>query len=651
VVVNDAFAAAHRLQPGSRLGAVLNGGKRTFRVVGVALTPEYVFAIGPGQLVPDDRRFGVLWLDRETLAHAYDLDGAFNEALVMLRRGAEPRAVVDGLDRLLAPYGGTGAYPRADQLSNDFVTGEIQQLRTLATALPPVFLGVAAFLLHMVFGRLIATERGQIGLLKAFGYGDLAVGWHYLKFALAIAGGGLLLGAGLGTWLGRLMAELYLDYYRFPFLLFRAGPDTYAVAAAVTLAVVGIGAASAVRRAARLAPAVAMAPPPPPDYSLAGDWSGAGRWLDQPTRMILRRLLRWPLRAALTSLGIAMAMALYIGVAFFTDAMVHMVDVTFTLMQRQDMSVSFAEPRSRAALHDLRHAPGVLEAEPYRAVAGRISHGHREVRQGLLGVPAGARLNRVLDARYAVVQPPLSGLLLSQPLAQDLAAVPGDTVRVQVLEGRRPTLELPVAAVVTTYIGNSALLEIGALNRAMREGPVLSGAYLRTDPAQAGALYAELKATPVVAGVTLQAAARQKFDQMLEENIGVSVLINTLLAAMVALGVVYNAVRIALAERERELASLRVLGFTRGEVSYILLGEIALLTLLALPLGAGLGYAMAGVLAAAMSSDLYRIPFVVAPATFGYAVCLILAAALAAALVVRRRIDRLDLVAVLKTRD
>ncbi|MEQ9643348.1 MAG: ABC transporter permease [Alphaproteobacteria bacterium] len=651
-VVSEAFANAYRLTLGTSFAAILDGARRELTVVGIALSPEYVFALGPGQFVPDDRRYGVLWMDRKTLAHAFDLDGAFNEAVLLLQPGADPTGVIDRLDRMLRRYGGGRAFAREDQISDQFLSSEMDQLTTMATVLPPVFLGVAAFLLNLVFGRLIATERGQIGLMKAFGYSDLAIGWHYLKFAFSIAGLGFLIGAGLGTWLGREMAALFLDYYRFPFLLFQAGAGTYALAVLVTMGVTALGVSHGVWRAARLAPAVAMAPPPPPDYSIAGDWlTNARRLFDQPTRMILRRLLRWPLRAGFTVTGIALAMALYIGVSFFVDSMDHMVDVTFNLMQRQDIAVSFAEPRDRRALFDLAGAPGVLVAEGFRSVPAMLRHGHRQVRQGLLGVPAEAQLNRVIDAAYRVVPPSPAGLLLSENLAEKLDVHPGDRIEVQVLAGRWPRVEQTVAAVVKTYIGDAAVLEIGALNRLMHEGPVISGLYLSVDEAARPALYATLKSTPMVAGVTLQTEAKRKFDKTLDENIGRSVFFNTLFAMLVAVGVVYNAVRVALAERERELASLRVLGFSHGEVAYILLGEVAILTLLALPLGSVMGHFLALGLSHAMSADLYRIPFVVAPSTYGWASILILSAALAAGLVAWFRLGRLDLVAVLKTRE
>jgi putative ABC transport system permease protein len=448
------------------------------------------------------------------------------------------------------------------------------------------------------------------------------------------------------------MAELYTQYYRFPFLVFEADPRAYALVTAITVAAVGGGALFAVRRAARLNPATAMTPPPPPDYSkAAGARVTTLAFLDQQTRMILRQIVRWPSRAAFTSAGVAVSGGLLIGTLFFIDAMEQMVITYFGVANRYDMQVVFVEPRSRAAYFDLLRAPGVLDAEPYRAAAVRLRRGQLEERTSLMGLPLDSRLARMVDANMQAVVPPPGGLVLSRDLAENLRLAAGDVVEIEVTEGRRPVFQIPVAAVATTYIGSGAHMLIDDLNRLLREGPAISGANLTVDSSASSALYAELKESPAVAGVSLQSMAERNFTELMDQNIGVSVWIYTGFAALIAIGVVYNSVRISFAERARELASLRVLGFSRAEVSYILLGEIAFLTLLALPLGALLGTALAYYLAQAMSSDLFRLPFVITPSTYGYAAVVVIVVTAVSGLLVRRQLDRMDLVAVLKSRD
>lgn len=650
VVVLKSFADAHRLEVGDVIPVTLYGGHRVVVVTGVALSPEHVYAIAPGQFVPDDRLFGVLWMRRAILAQAVNQAGAFNEAVVRLSRNASEPAVIDALDRLLAPYGTPGAYGRTDQVSDAFVSSEIDQLTTIGRVLPPVFLLVAAFLVNVVISRLIAVQRSSIGLLKAFGYRDRDIVVHYLKLVGAITAIGVLIGGGVGVWLGQIMAGLYMEYYRFPYLLFRANPADYALVVGVAVGTVMGGAALAVRRAALLSPAEAMTPAPPPDYSKAlGARITRLRLLDQQSRMILRQIVRWPWRAGMTVAGVAASGGLLIGTLAMMDGVEAMIASSFSVSNPYDVSVSFVEPRSRAALFSLSQERGVLAAEAYRVVPVRLRHGPREERTVLIGAPLDATLSRVVDRRSRTMSPHPGSLVLSRDLAATLQVDAGDTVEVEVTEGRRPLLRLPVAAVVDSYVGSSARMSIEDMNGALGEGRRISGAWLKVDPMRVEDLYVRLKEMPAIGGVGLQADAVRRLVAMLDESLGRAIFVYVGFAGLIASGVVYNTVRISFAERHRELASLRVLGFSRTDVSYILLGEVAFLTLLALPLGAAAGALLAWYLSLAMSSDLFRLPFAVAPSTFGVAAVVVLAITIAASLMVRSQIDRLDLAAALKT--
>lgn len=651
VVASEAFATAARLAPGDRFEALLYGKQVELRLVGTALSPEYVYAVAPGQIFPDNRRYGILWMGREALAAALDLTEAFNEVVVRLSPGAEPRGTIRRLDTLLAPYGGTGAYGRDQQVSDRFVSNEIEQLGTTVEILPPIFLAVAAFLLNIVLGRLVDTEREVIGLLKAFGYRNRAIMLHYAQLALLLSAGGLLLGAGLGVWLGRAAAGLYQHYFTFPFLDFRAGADVFLIAVAATLAAVLIGAMGAVRRAARLTPAEAMRPPTPADFS--GRSAGLARTLgpDEPSRMILRGLLRRPVRSGLTVAGIASALALYIASASMTDSLDGMIDIAFGRAERGDVTVTFAETRDARALHELRRMPGVMRVEPFRAAGARLIAGPREEREGLSGAEPGGDLSRLVDLDGRVVEPATRGALISGRLARLLDVEAGDVITAAVTEGERPRLDIPVAAIVDTPFGGSALLDRAHLNRLLREGDSLSGAHLSVDPARLPALYTALKATPLVAGVTVREATLRGIDDTLAESIGILTLFNIGFSGLIVLGVVYNSARISLSERARDLASLRVLGFRRPEVAFVLLGELALLLLLALPPGLLLGVALARYLMEQFSADFYTIPFALNPATLAEGVLVVGAAAAITAVLLRGRVDRLDLVRALKTRE
>ena len=652
VVVSEPFAEAHHLHPGDTLGAILRGRKRTLLIVGTALSPEFVYQIPPGGLMPDDRRFGILWMGRDALAAAYGLKGAFNNVVLGLMHGAQSEAVVQRLDALLARYGGTGAYTRSEQVSNWFLTNEIAQQKSMSRILPVIFLAVAAFLTNMVMGRLIATERREIGLLKAFGYGDLLIGWHYAKLMLTFSAIGIVLGFLLGAALGDWNTRLYAEFFCFPFLLYRPDPGSFAIAGLVSVAASLAGGLAAVLRAVRLAPATAMQQASPPLYRRG--WlarTSVALWLDEPSRMIARRLMRWPVRAFVTSAGLAMSVAVLVVALQWISAVDTLVQTYYVQGQHQDATISFADIQPEATIGEIGRMPGVIATEPFRIVPARFMSGRRSEREAVIGVPRGALLSPVHDIETGPVDVPQDGLLLSKTLADVLGVRTGDPVTVQLLEGRRRVVTMPVTRIFDTYIGKPAYINLAALNRLMRDGQVLTGLHVTIDaPAQA-AFLARLKTMPNIAAIQLRRAAIGTFYATLGETIFIFTGFFVAFATVLSIGVIYNSLRIALSERERELATLRVLGFSRMEVAYILLGEIGVLTWFAIPLGCVFGAMLVWYIASAFDTELFRVPLAIGDSTYGTAALVTLATTVACAEAMRRRLGRLDLIAVLKTRE
>lgn len=652
VIIGEPFAEAHGFKPGDTVEAVLKGNKRTLTIVGVALSPEFVYSIGPGALMPDDLRFGIFWMGRKALAAAYDLEDSFNSVAVSLLRGIEPKGVIERLDNLLEDYGGIGAYARKDQISNWFLMNELEQLRSMSTIMPTIFLAVAGFLTNMVLARLIAIERTEIGLLKAFGYSNLAVGWHYAKMVMAMTGLGILIGWGVGYGLGQWSTHIYADQYRFPFLLFRPGPASFTIAAVVSMMAALAGAAGAVRNSVALSPAESMRPPAPPVFHKGGWFQTAlAVLLDQPSRMILRQIVRWPLRAFMTASGIALSVAVLISSLQWLDSIDHMADTHFFQAQHQDIMVGLVEAEQESTVREFSNLPGVLSVEAQRIVTVNFRSGTRLHRGSLNGIAPDARLQPIYDAAGRVVPVPPTGLVLSTKLAEKLAVRPGDTILIEILEGRRPTLELPVASLFETFIGMPAYVEMAALNRLLKEPRRVEFLDLLVDENQQADLFAELKELPSIAAVMLRRAAVDEFYDTLAKTLMVYISFFIAFSCTLAFGVVYNTTRIALSERGRELATLRVLGFSRWEISYILLGEIGLIVFIGLPLGCFAGLGLAWLMTSAFESELYRIPMIIEASTYGVAVTIAMLAAIVSGFIVRERLDKLDLISVLKTRE
>ena len=652
VLVSESFAEANDLQVGQSLGAVINGRWEEMRIVGIALSPEYVHEIRAADVFPDRRRFGILWMSREALGPAFDMEGAFNNLSVSLAPGASEPEVIDRLDELLERYGGLGAYGRDEQESHRFLADEIEQDRITGIIVPAIFLGVAAFLIHMVLSRLIATQRDQIAVLKAFGYGNVAVGIHYLKFALVAVLGGTVAGTALGVWFGAALAEVYKQFFRFPVLKFEVGVGTAGLAIAISAGAAFLGAILAVRRVVALPPAEAMRPEPPSNFRPGlFERIGLQKLFSPAARMIVRNIERRRWKAALSILGIALAVAVLVVGRYSFDALDYIIEVHFRTAQREDATITFNNPRTSRARFDVTHLPGVLRAETFRTVPVRLRFEHRSKRVAILGIRPDGELRTLLDRSLRKVDLPPEGLLLSTKLAEVLGAGPGDTITVEVLEGERPVRRVPVVRLVDEWIGLSAYMDSRALSRLMREGETVSGAYLAIDPRFATQLYRLIKRTPAVAGSAFRERMLASFLETVAKSLTISTTVLIVFACVIAFAMVYNSARVALSERGHELASLRVLGFTQREVSVMLLGEQALLTLAAIPLGFAIGLGICALLAQLMNTELYRMPLVLSGQSYAFAFLIIGAAVGLSGLLILKRLYSLDLVAVLKTRE
>lgn len=652
VVVNEAFARAHDFSIGSSFDAILNGRKRTLSIVGTALSPEFVYALGPGDLMPDDSRFAVMWMSEEALSALFDLDGAFNSVLFGLLNGANAEDVIRQTDAILDRYGSTGAFTRKDQISHSFLDGELKQLEAMAQVIPPIFLAVSAFLINMILSRLIALEREEIGLLKALGYSRFTVAAHYIKLVVAIAGVGIVIGFGAGTWLGRGMTELYTEFFHFPFLIFTNDPATYALAAGVTLLAAVAGALRSVWTAASMPPAVAMSAPAPTRYrQLWMETTGLTRFVSQLTMMAIRHLFRWPVRTGLTILGVALSAALLVTAFSPLDSIEDMIDITFYQTERQDATISFNDEKGLVSVLEVARLPGVLQAEGYRSVPVRLINGHLFRKLSITGKPHTLTLSRILDKNLRPVQVPERGLLISERVAEVLQLKEGDLAEIKILDGRRGTAFVPVSRIIRSYFGLTVFMSEDAIAEMLLEGPRASGVHIVYDRARQPALFEAVKALPGAASIALRKVSLAKFRETIDKNMTIMIVVYVILGVVITFGVVYNSARIQLSERGRELASLRVLGFTRAEVSSVLMIQLGIIILSAQPLGWALGYGFSWSTNQAFSSDLYDVPFIVSPVTYARATLIVFAAALASALIVRRRINALDLIAVLKTRE
>jgi putative ABC transport system permease protein len=652
VVLSEAFSEAHRLNPGDRIGAIINGKWKQLTIVGTALCPEFVLPTRPGSVFPDFKRYAILWMGRPTLATAYNMKGAFNDVIMTLSDESAGASVINQIDSLLSWYGGIGAYERKDQISHRFLSEEFKQLRTTSTVFPAIFISVATFLLYVVMSRTVSTQRDQIAALKAFGYSSSDVAVHYIKSLFLITLFGVAGGIAIGAWFGKNLANMYMEFYRFPYLNYELKVSVVLTAVAISTASALIGTLHSVWQASSLPPAEAMRPEAPAKFRKSvlehlRLWS----LLSQSTRIIIRNIERRPIRSLMSIIGISLSCGAMISATYFTDAMDYLIDVQFTQSQKEDMTAAFIEPTSRKAIHELQGIEGVQFVEPFRTVMVRLKSGHKSYQTTIEGIERNSRLRLLLDTNLQQISVPPEGIMLSDYLRDLLQVKPQDRVTVEILEGSKPTRFIPVVGFFEQYIGVGSSMDLDALNHLMKEDQAISGAHFTVDNVFQKSIYNKLTEMPRVAGTLVRKDEINNFYQTQAEMFLFFTFIASILAGTIAFGVVYNNARISLSERSRELASLRVLGYTKSEISFIFLGELAMLTLIAIPLGFTIGKAMASFLAVAVSSDLFRIPVIIEKSTYSMAATVVIVSACISGFIVRHRLDHLDLVAVLKTKE
>jgi len=652
VVINENFANAHGFNLGDQFAAIIQGKWKKLTITGIALSPECVLVMRPFSMSPDFKRYGILWMSRKAISRAYNMEGAFNDIVLTLYPGANVNEVLRELDNIVDRYGGFGAYARKDQISHRLLNEEFNMLRNMSKIFPTIFIFVAAFLLNVVMSRTINTQREQLAALKAFGYDNIAIGIHYAQLVFLIIFAGLVFGIATGIWLGKILGGIYMVVYRFPSLVFVLKP--WVVISAILISIVSalMGTLHSLWRASKQPPAEAMRPEPPAKYQITLlEKMGIGRTLSQPSRIIVRNIERKPVRTLLSIIGIAVACATMISSGFFKDSVDYMVNVQFVLSQKEDMSVGFVEPTSYKALYEIQAMEGVHYAETFRTVPVRFRFGRSSYKTTINGIEPNSRLHPLLDSNLKAVTLPQEGIILNDYLGKMLGVKAGDMLTVEALEGSKAIRQVQVAALVKLYLGVMGYMDVKALNRLMKEGDAISGIYLTADPQYQDKLYRSFVNMPRVSGTVVRKNEIRNFYEVQAKGMLFFTFIATLMACSICIGVVYNNARIALSERSRELSSLRVLGYTRGEISYILLGELAIIALAAIPLGFLIGHALCAYIAEILQSDLFRVPLVIELNTFALAAAVVLASASISGLIVRHRLDHLDLVEVLKTRE
>ncbi|MCR9116646.1 MAG: ABC transporter permease [bacterium] len=657
VILNDAFARAHKLYPGSKIHLLLNDRRQEFFVVGTAMSSEFTYLLAPGALIPDPKRFGLFYIKRTFAEDAFDFRGAANQVVGTLlpTQRKRPQATLDAMERTLDSYGVLSATPLEFQASNQFLSQEISSLGSFSTIVPSIFLIVAALILNVLLTRLARQQRTVVGTLKALGYSDLRIFWHFLKFGLTVGVVGGLVGGGIGYLLSTGMTSIYRGYFEFPELSSRFYWGTQGLGMAVSIGCSLAGSLYGAYTMLHLRPAEAMRPATP--------IQGGAIWierlpfvwkrLDSGWRMALRNVFRNRWRSATGVFAAAMGSGLLVTGFMMNEATTYLLDFQFYQQVRSDYDLSFRSEVSRESLDELRSLPAVTHVEPLFNVAATFEKGSVKRKLAISGISPGAELTVPQTSDGTPIPIPEKGLVLTQRLADILRAKPGDSIEITPVTGNRRTVSLPVVQIADSYMGLSAYASLPYLCAQVGEEFSATGAQLKVDddPAAVQALYRELKRRPEIQAINarLDMVANLEKAVLEQQTIAIGFLIG--FAGIILFGSIVNSSFVSLAERQREVGTFRALGYGVWNIGNIFLRESVIINSIGIILGLPIGYLLTLLTAEAFATDLMRLPVVTAPWIWWTTIFIAAAFTMLAHAVVQRTIVRMDFLEALKVKE
>lgn len=658
VLLDPQYASANRLSPGDTVTVVAEGRQVLLTVTGTATAPEFIYPMkDTASLIPEPGNFGIFMVPHNQVQQILNLSGQINQVVIKLSPGVDEKVVAEQIDGILEPYGRLASYPRKQQLSDAVLSGELDQLRMMSRFLPSIFLGIAALIEFVMLGRMVKSQRSQIGTMKAIGYNNFQIMWHYTSYALLVGMLGALLGSIAGVMLASSLSLLYAQFFNLPEVVSGASGQSLLYGFALSLSAGAVAGLTASRGVLNVQPAESMQPEAPKGSGniFLESWAWFWRRLDTAWKMGLRTIMRNRLRSAITLLGVVFATGMMIVAFFFQDTVNVMIDEYFT--QKYDYFVRFNGPVREPALLDITRLDGVTRAEPVFEVPVKLHFEGRSQEELLIGLPHDTKMQRLASETGSPLQLPDSGLLISSSTARKLQARVGDEVQVETLLPLGPTRRstVRIMGVNQQFVGGMSYLTLAEANRIMHDNRLISGAMLKIDMGRASLVEAELNDMTGVSSILSRRAEMESFtSQMDYMYFFVAIMVS--FAILLGFAIVYNASIISFAERRRELASLRVMGFTVQEVSGLLLKENLLQTLLGVALGLPFGRLLADYYIQAMmtSSDLYStytFKLVIYPTTYFLSALGGVFFIMAAYRLAVRGVKTLDLVEVLKTRD
>lgn len=652
VLVHQSFAKAHNYHVGDRLSASFKGKKTTVQISGIGLSPEYIYALSPVSIFPDDQHFGIFWVLSEELEQLAQMQGSINNIVTSISADSSIGAIKMSLDLLLDQYGTLGAYDRSKQMSNLFIQDEIREQKSMAAVIPTIFVLVGAFILNIVMSRLISLHRSQICILKAMGYSSFQLSLYYLKLITFILVLGIVPGLLLAEGIGRYYTFLYGRYFHFPHMEFKITMESFLMGFGSGLLPGWIASLRSLLQVYKMAPAEGMRPPSPPNYRMnLAEKRGLIKLNNIFNRMIYRDLFFRPWRLTAAVIGISGAVAIIVTGNFWVDIVNFMIKRQFYEMNREDLEVQLLYPRSYDILNEVRMLPGVIYVEGARSVPVRMRFKSEAHETRILSFNKQSQLRTIIGESGKSIPLPENGVLLSSIFKNKYELQLGQSLEFEILRGQKHVFTLPISGFVDDLMGSSAYIGVDLMNKLIKEESSFDVLFMKVDSSKIDSLYAKLKSSLHVGSVTVKTLLLNSFKKTVAEMISVFTSILMVFSVAISGAIIFNISRITFSEKNWELASLRILGFGIGTVFNLLFVYIGVQVLMALLPGVFLGYFLSFASIHFLHTDTLVFPLVIEPKTYGVSIVAVILTYLISGLFVYGKVKKINMSEALKARD
>ncbi len=650
VLIIEQFANARKIDVGDQIKIQVAGVQRTLEVAGIVANPEYIYLMENTQsIMSDEEHFGVCYVTEQFGQEAAGIPGSFNEILVSYADRADEDALIDDVENALDLYGVKQTVKQKDQLSNAVIQQELTQLNSMANSIPILFLLVAGLILMMMLARLVKRDRIKIGVLKAMGYRNGQVLLHYVKYALIAGVTGGLAGSLLGMLMAGGMTRLYLGYFHIPLLHIEFYYLYLVYAMALAAAFCTLSGLAGARGVLKIAPADAMRAEAPKTGKriLLEKLPFLWKRMAFSNKLISKNIFRNKKRTVFVLVGVTVTYAMMLFTTSMPGVIDQMMNEHFSEFQKMDYNISFFRPVQKSAVMDLTHLIDTEYVEGKLEYPFELANGNKKQAVSIIGLHADTKFYTFHDANGFKTDLPKRGMLISQNLSSALDAGKGDLVKVNSYIPNRDDVYIQVKGVIQQTLGMNAYMDIGAMGEGLLEKNVINGVYVDSKDPEVNKKLLRASNIATVMSIADVRAVYDKYMTMMVLSIGSMVLFSGILGFCI----VYNATVVSLGEREMELSSLRVLGFGKREIFFMILRENNIIMILGVLLGVPVGNLMSEYSSAAFSNDLYSIDMTSDFNSMAMAGLYTVAFVLLAQLATYRKIQKLDFLQALKNRE